>query len=242
MKLHTHSAALIFQLASLAFLIIATISTPVLTTIYLAHDSSYKYGVFGYCPYDATSTSDCSKAAANYKPSSLTDSDSNWKMGDSARDKLALILIVAPISAGLTLISVIFNILSHLVKGFSVSKIYWTFLLVFTILSFLSSALICIVTFLLFYPNVDWPTWCLIPAAVLNMISIIMIGLAMKILPTLDEFDDDNDEEEKEKYGSDSRSMNGFQNNSKLIEPPSIYIEKNRSISSCKEKFITSCI
>lgn len=41
----------------------------------------------------------------------------------------------------------------------------------------------CIISFLLFFPRVDWPTWCLIPCAVLNLVATVFFVFAWRLLP-----------------------------------------------------------
>ncbi|ODV85342.1 hypothetical protein CANARDRAFT_199363 [[Candida] arabinofermentans NRRL YB-2248] len=178
MRFHAHTVALLFQAASIAFLLVATLTVPIFDSISLAVDDDYKYGVFGYCSIDSSSGTTCSSVSSHYKPSTL-GSTSDWKMSSASRDRLALLLLVAPIGAGLTLISLVFSFFCHF-KAFGKSKSFWITALVFNSLSFIASALICVVVFLLFFPHLNWCAWVLIPAALLNLISVILTGLASK--------------------------------------------------------------
>lgn len=192
MKLFTNAAAIPFEIAALAFLIIATISTPVVHSLPLADDGTYKYGVFGYCK-----GSTCSSASASYEPSKL-DSNVKWTMGSSARDKLAKILIVAPVAAGLTLITMLVNVMGIASISAGGSRVYWTIAIFLSMIAFLLSALICVISVLLFYPHLKWPCWLLIASAVFNLISLVLIGFAAKFVPVSLESDRSDEEEEEE--------------------------------------------
>lgn len=189
------TAVLVFNATALAFLIIATLTVPVTQSLGLAYVEDIRYGVFGYCKVeDGVST--CSKAAASYTVSSLTKL-TDWKMDDSARDTLAKILIVTPIAAGLTLISALFNLFAHF-ETFGSSLVFYLIGFFFTLLAFLGSALTCVVAILLFYPHVTWCTWLLIPAAVLNLVSVPLMFFALRVTPySFKQGDNDNESEQE---------------------------------------------
>ncbi|CDK25178.1 unnamed protein product [Kuraishia capsulata CBS 1993] len=173
-----HTVALVTQTVAFAFLLIAVLTVPVTKSLALSEYSNYRYGVFGYCKI---STGNCSKAAASYKPSEI-GSGSDWKMNDNARDKLAEILIVTPVAAGLCLISVITLALGH-IRRCTTAGAYWGIVVISTVIAFLASALVCIVVFLLFWPHMKWPGWLLIGSGVLSLASIVFAFLAMKLSP-----------------------------------------------------------
>lgn len=217
MKLFTNSAAIPLEVVALAFLLIATITSPVVPSLSLAEDSKYKFGVFGYCKVGSSSSS-CSKVSINYEPSSLDDTESDWTMSSSARDKLAKIMIVAPVAAGLTF----FSIISNLVGVFSRSRVgsstfYWSVAAFLAFLAFAASALICIVSFLLYYPHVKWPCWILIPAAFFNLLALVFIALAAKFVPAANEDDygepEDDEDEAALVKGNDFGWSNGSSDN-----------------------------
>lgn len=107
-KISFNTISLVLLLISLAFLIMATISSPVTTSLKIAETEDYVYGIFGYCK----SSGNCLKATYPYTPSSL-DKDVKWILLGSTRDNLAKTFIIAPIAAGITFIAIIFTILSH---------------------------------------------------------------------------------------------------------------------------------
>lgn len=163
-------ATLLFflQCVALAFLILACVSAPVFDNVRLASFDGIHYGVFGYCEDDGGS---CSSAQANYHPENLDDDDSNWKMNNDSRKALGSILIVTPIAAGLTFLALVTSFLCQF-RFFDSSTFWFVMNFLFSILAFLSSALICIVVILLFYPHVTWYSYILIASAVLNLVCL----------------------------------------------------------------------
>ncbi|QPG74612.1 hypothetical protein FOA43_001944 [Brettanomyces nanus] len=220
MKFSTNLVAVPFQVVTLAFLIIATITSPVVPSLSLANDGTYKYGTFGYCPVDATKRSQCSSVSTNYKPSSLYKSSNSdapsWSMSSTIRDKLSQIMIVAPIAAGLTLIAVVLNFVGILSKNAALASAYWIITIFIAVIAFLASALVCIISFLLFYPHVQWACWLLIPATILNLISLVLIGFASKFLPAAYLRDEDNGDDANNDFGWGSADVSSFDEERKL--------------------------
>lgn len=165
------------QFVAMALLIICSVTAPVFKQIGLSKYNDVTYGVFGYCNGD-----DCSKASAVYSPvdADSDDSDSDWKMSNKARKSLGKILIITPVAAGLNFLSMISIVVAFIIclaSGVS-SAVLFTINLVLAAISFLASALVCVVIFLLFYPHITWCTWLLIPAAVLPLVIIPFIFVA----------------------------------------------------------------
>ncbi|QLL33931.1 hypothetical protein HG536_0F02560 [Torulaspora globosa] len=166
-----------FQFAAMAFLVIACITAPVFKQIGLSKYQGTTYGVFGYCQSDKG----CSKAAATYDPFEVgSGSNGDWTLGTTPRKRLGKILIVTPVAAGLNFISLVSTLLAFAIGLLrdSTSGILFTLNLAMTALAFAASALVCVVTFLLFYPHVTWCSWLLIPAAVLPLIAIPLVFVA----------------------------------------------------------------
>lgn len=199
------TAVVVINVIALAFLILATITAPVVSSLSLAEADDLKYGVFGYC---STTNSTCSDATFPYKVSSLTTS-TDWKMDDNARDTLAKILIVTPIAAGFTLLSLLFNLFAHF-RAFGSSLAFYLIGFFFTLIAFFAAALTCIVVFLLFYPNVSWCAWILIPAAILNLFAVPLMFFALRTTPN--SFNDD-DEETEDKNLTDLSDGDNFKSN-----------------------------
>lgn len=165
------AAVALLQLVALVFLILATISVPVAQTFYLGKAGDFTYGVFGYCDLG----SGCLSATFPWVPSSVDDSVNNWSMSTSARDSLAKILIIAPIAAGICLIAFALSI--GAMFGLHTVAII---AIVATVLGFLTSTIVCIVTILLFNPNVGWTGWILVGSAAAMLISIPLLVLGIK--------------------------------------------------------------
>ncbi|GMM32529.1 Tos7 protein [Martiniozyma asiatica (nom. inval.)] len=182
MALHVHSVALVLQLVALAFLILSTITTPA-SQLHLATYKDYSFGVFGFC----SGTNACSTSVGYELSSHFT---SKTISNGSTLDKLTNIFVFIPIGAGLTLISVLLNFVSQFVSAMNSSFAFWIFMTFLSLFSFAISAIGCIVAFLIFYPYIEWPCWILIPAAVLNLVSIILFGMASRTLPYLNDVKD----------------------------------------------------
>lgn len=170
-RLSFNSISFILLLVALVFLILATITAPVVSSFGLASTNSLRYGVFGYC---LTKSSQCSSATYPYKLSNF-DKSANWLLASNSRDSLAKVLIVCPIAAGLTFICLVLVLVSHF---FSRGMII--FALVFNVLAFLITALICIVVIITFHPHVSWAGWILVGAAVASLLSIPLLAGTLK--------------------------------------------------------------
>ncbi|SCU91083.1 LAME_0E11210g1_1 [Lachancea meyersii CBS 8951] len=161
----------IVQFAAMAFLIICCVTAPVFKQIGLAKTGDFVFGTFGYCENGA-----CSSAAANYHPETLATSG-DWKLSSSAREKLGKILIIMPVAAGLTFFATLGNFISQFGR-LSSSGVCFILNLLLSIIGFAASALMCVITFLLFYPNITWCSWLLIPSAAINLICVPMTFVA----------------------------------------------------------------
>ncbi|AAS52658.2 AEL027Wp [Eremothecium gossypii ATCC 10895] len=160
------------QTAALAFLVVSCITAPVVSDLGLADADGVQYGVFGYCIQDRG----CSPVSASYGPERVF-SGTQWAMGQDMRRVLGRILVVAPVAAGLTLLAVVSNFVSqfsgvHRHAGIFVSNLLWT------ILAFFSSALLCIVVWLLFWPHLTWCAYVLLAAAVIHLFCVPLTFLA----------------------------------------------------------------
>lgn len=184
----------VLQFVSMAFLIICCVTAPVFEQIGLSKYNSITYGVFGYCDSDG-----CSKASALYNPSQFQENNDNWKINNHARGTLGKILIVTPIAAGLNFFSFLSSFISTIIitlqNNSTFSAILFFINLLFTVFGFLSASLICIVVFLLFYPNMTWCSWLLIPAAALPLVNIPIIFIG--------HFNSHNNDENDLDYTSD---------------------------------------
>ena len=162
------AVVLVLHLVALVFLILATILSPVVLSFALGAAGDYQFGVFGYCRGGACVTS------YPWTPSGVRDG-ADWAMSGSSRDTLAKILILCPIAAGIVLISLVLLVVAlFALQAFAVVSI------VATILGFAITAIACISTVMLFYPNLEWAGWILIGAAAAMLVAIPLVILAVK--------------------------------------------------------------
>lgn len=155
-------------IVSLVFLILACISPPVVKSFALGSSEASKFGIFGYC-----SQGQC---YLSY-PYEFKESDSTtWLLSKNDRNTLAKIFVVCPIAAGLNFLCLVVLFISH----FNSSGIL-IFTLLLNLLSFLATALICIIVIITFYPNVEWTAWILVGAAAASLISLPFEVLALKL-------------------------------------------------------------
>ena len=214
------SIVTVFQFVSMAFLIIGSITAPVFRQIGLSKYNDITYGVFGYC--DNNNNNDCSKASASYNPSQFQTNNDNWTLNNHSRNALGKILIVTPIAAGLNFFSFLSSFISIIIvtlqSNNTFSAVLFFFNLLFTLFGFLSAALICIVVFLLFYPNVTWCSWILIPAAALPLINLPIIFLGY--------FNNKNDNEDDLDYTNEDDHLLTKKTDTGLNNT-NVYTEKN---------------
>ncbi|QLG72088.1 hypothetical protein HG535_0C04420 [Zygotorulaspora mrakii] len=189
------STLLVLQFAAVAFFIICSVTAPVFRQIGLSKHNDVTYGVFGYCRNER-----CTTPSATYSPvgADTGDRDGGWRMSSRARTSLGRILIITPVAAGLnflSMVSVLIAFLTCLISGSS-SAVLFTINIVMATISFLASALVCVIVFLLFYPHITWCTWLLIPGAVLPLVVIPLIFVAHS-----DAKDDSIDSDDEELRG-----------------------------------------
>lgn len=180
-----HTISVFFVLIAFTFLLLATISTPIVSIFKLADTSDVSFGVFGYCVKDAS----CVGATYPYVPSNIELDTSDWFFLSLKRDVLAKLLIVAPILLGLSFFTIIMTFAAH----FNPSLLLWV-AFVFSLLSFFGAGLVSISSILMFHPHVLWLGWLLIAAAILLLFSTITLLVAALSYTNTDD-DDDRDSE-----------------------------------------------
>lgn len=163
--------SLVLVLVASVFLLLATISTPIVDTFNLAKTSHSTYGIFGACQGSL-----CSAATYPVVLSLVDDNTSNWLLQDSTRDNLAKIFVVAPIALGFSFITFFI-----LVASVFTSNNVVLVALVGNILSFITTTLVAVIVVLVFYPNVAWTGWLLIGAAAATLISLVFMVLQLTI-------------------------------------------------------------
>lgn len=178
-----NTVSLILILISFVFLLLATISTPVVNTFNLASTSAYTYGALGFCSARRACTS--SSAGYPYDVGSV-EPRLDWLLDESTRNNLAKALIITPIAAGINLICFVFVLLSHF---FSSGVIIFS--IVINVIAFLITTVIAILVILMFHPYVSWTGWILIGSAAATLISIVFLFLALKLNPSGSEDESD---------------------------------------------------
>lgn len=197
----------ILQLIPLAFLILASISAPTLSSIYLARDGNTVYGIFGSC--DGTG---CTKLTLT---PNFGETLSSNVLSSDAINKLSQGLIVAPIAAFLTFVSLVKNLVIVFTRNSS--TLNKTTALILSILACLSSSFVCVASFLIFYPHVTWLSWCLIPAAFFNFENSLVVALCFRLAhqprKVMDTVYDDGDRDDSVKLYNYQPSTTSTYNN-----------------------------
>ncbi|KAH3660530.1 hypothetical protein OGAPHI_007116 [Ogataea philodendri] len=197
MKFHTHTLAFVLHLVSLAFLILALIAVPVTSKLVLSRNGHYTFGSLGYCN---TSTNKCEYSLADHK---YLNNGSGWKMSHDSRSRLCELIMATPAAVGLTLFSTILVFWGHF-SWAARSTVFWAFSTVLSGLAFIASTLVCVTVVLLFFPYLTWTSWLLVPAAALNLLSLILITIAIKLGPQSYRDDQDDTTSVEEKKFDDS--------------------------------------
>lgn len=165
----------------LVFLILATISAPVVPSFALGQTTSHRFGVFGLCEIKSGS---CTKAAYPYTLGDI-DKGSGWTLAPSTRNSLSKIFILCPIGAGLSLITLLAILVGH-----CVGSVALILAIVFNAISFIIAVLVCVIVIVVFNPNVAWTGWILIGLAVASLFSLILLVLALKFHGSRDDADE----------------------------------------------------
>lgn len=176
-----HTASAVLMLICLVFLILATISAPVVSSFALGQTTTHRFGVFGLC---VIKTGSCTKAAYPYTVGDL-DKGSGWTLAPSTRNTLSKIFILCPIGAGLSLIALIAILVGHFAGSAAL-----IFALVINVIAFIVAILVCVIVIVVFNPNVAWTGWILIGLAVTALVSCILLVLAIKFHDSGDRDDD----------------------------------------------------
>jgi hypothetical protein len=162
--------SVILTLVTFVFLLLATISTPVIDIFNLGKTAESTYGIFGTCQGTV-----CSKATYPVKLSEIEPA-TTWLLANTTRDNLAKIFIVAPIALGFSFITFIL-----LIASLFTSNTVVLVALVVNVISFITTTLIAVIVVLVFYPNVAWTGWILIGAAGGSLISLICLILQLTL-------------------------------------------------------------
>lgn len=182
-----HTVSTVLMVLSLVFLLLGTISAPVVSSFALGETSSHRYGVFGLC---SIKSGHCTPAQYPYTPSSVDlDLDVEWTLASSSRDNLAKIFILVPIGAGLSLITVVALAVGHLAGTPAL-----IFAMVFNVITFIIAALVFAIVVVVFNPNVAWTGWILIGLVVTSLVSLVLLAFAIRFSGSSSQDDDDDAE------------------------------------------------
>ncbi|KAK6458093.1 SUR7/PalI family-domain-containing protein [Scheffersomyces xylosifermentans] len=177
-----HSISVVLILIAFVFLLLATISTPVVSSFNLGKTAKYTYGIFGYCKI---AKNVCSSATYPYSLSGVDDSTDNWLLASGTRDTLAKIFILAPIALGFNFILLVVIFIAHFT-----SKTVIILAIIINIISFLITTIVAVIVIIVFYPNLGWTGWILIGAAACTLISIVFLALSATIGSSDEDVDD----------------------------------------------------
>lgn len=182
-RLNFNTVSFNLILASFVFLLLATITTPIVKSLPLSITASHTYGLFGYCDIENT----CLAATYPVVLSNVDDSTTNWIFDSDKRDILAKIFIITPIALGFNFILLVLIIISHFVAARAVALIT----IIVNVLSMLLTIASTVITILAFYPNLAWGGWILIGSGAGNILSLIFLLLFLRVVASDDEDDDD---------------------------------------------------
>ncbi|EGW33261.1 uncharacterized protein SPAPADRAFT_60601 [Spathaspora passalidarum NRRL Y-27907] len=177
--------AFILVLVAFVFLLLATISAPVVKTFELAKTTTHSFGVFGYC-----TLKDGTCSSATY-PLNLSDIDgkANWLLSSSTRDTLAKIFILTPIALGFNFITMILLLACNFVAG-GESRSIVLITIVVNFITLLVTIISAIITVLVYHPFLQWTGWILIGSAAACLLSLIIITVSLTKLSSDDDLDE----------------------------------------------------
>ncbi|KPI34384.1 pH-response regulator protein palI/prr-5 [Cyphellophora attinorum] len=154
----------VILLISFVFLLLSTLSSPVIPSIPIATFQGVHFGVFGYC----TPNDGCSGIKIKYTTDGLFDSNENpdFNLPSQARRSLSSLLIVHPIAAFLNLVVLALAAAAHLHSP-SHSARYLLGVLILLLPTLLATLLAFLVDILLFVPHLAWGGWIVLGSTVL---------------------------------------------------------------------------
>ncbi|KAI5309853.1 regulator of ime2 [Ascosphaera atra] len=156
-----------------AFLVIATITTPVIKQLRIAVVDDVYYGVLGYCKGDGDGN--CSGYSVGYDPDKpLSDSNASFSLSHSIRNDLTPVLIVHPVAALLSLTSFSLTIAMHF-RAPGHSPRFLLAVLLLLLPTFLVTLLAFIIDILVFEPHLAWGGWLVLASTVLHLITLVLL-------------------------------------------------------------------
>ncbi|RLV95686.1 putative membrane protein [Spathaspora sp. JA1] len=164
-----YTASFLLVLVAFVFLLLATISTPIVTTFALAKTPDSSFGVFGYC-----TDGKCSSPTYPVELSNIDDK-LNWLLASNTRNTLAKIFILTPIALGFNF----FTMVLALICNFAGSRSVVLAAIVINFIAVLATIISAIITILVFHPYLQWTGWILIGSAAASLISLVIMTLTL---------------------------------------------------------------
>jgi SUR7/PalI family len=169
-------------LAAFAFLLLASLSTPVVKSIPLGQDDDTTFGVWGFCNADG-----CSPIQIGYAVPDLSSTAGAFNLKPESRHTISFLLIVHPIAALFTLICFVLAAGAHFRTGAHSTR-YLFCLFFMTIPTVLFCTVAFLVDILLFIPHVKWGGWLVLGALVLVFIgSFVSCGMRRTLVSRKDQ-------------------------------------------------------
>ncbi|KTW30314.1 hypothetical protein T552_00788 [Pneumocystis carinii B80] len=162
-------------------LLLTCLSVPITRFISLGSLNGLHFGVFGYCFVKGK----CNVARLGYRIDtailSKSKHTSDFYFSFYKVQGLTYIFIVHIVAALLTFCAFVFTLIAHL-DGPSKSGFFLVIILIITFFTVFLSIVSFIVDVLFFIPHIEWGTWCILGASILNIIVFGLIHLSRKYL------------------------------------------------------------
>ncbi|QSL64607.1 hypothetical protein MERGE_001908 [Pneumocystis wakefieldiae] len=162
-------------------LLLSCLSVPITRFISLGSLNGLHFGVFGYC----FSKGKCNVAQLGYRMdiaiSSKSKIISDFYFSFYKVQGLTYIFIVHVVSASLAFCAFVFTLIAHL-EGPKKSDFFLVIILIITFFTVFFSIVSFLVDVLFFIPHLEWGTWGVLAASILNIIVFGLIHLSRKYL------------------------------------------------------------
>ncbi|KAI1760210.1 pali-domain-containing protein [Hypoxylon sp. FL1150] len=168
---------MVLLFAAFAMLLLAVLSTPIISAIPLGTYKGVDFGVFGWCN---SNTNKCSPIEIGYDTSQLYSAvdSATFDLPATTRTTLSAILVVHPVACLLTLVMLVLAFVAHFHSP-SHSSRYLLLLFIFSIITLLVCLLAFLIDVLLFVPHMAWGSYIVLAATILVFLSFI-VSCAMR--------------------------------------------------------------
>ncbi|KAG4306011.1 hypothetical protein PORY_000921 [Pneumocystis oryctolagi] len=162
-------------------LLLCCLSVPITRLVSLGSLSDLRFGIFGYCFVKGA----CSSiqlgynldAAISLKPKYSSD----FYFSFYKNSKLSNAFIVHVAAAALTIITFFFTLIAHIEKP-SKNEFFLIIILIISFFAIAASLLSFVIDVLFFIPHLDWGSWCVLSACILNVLVFGIVHFARKHL------------------------------------------------------------